>query len=484
MILLAACCAMTQTTLRLKARASAGRREIRPGAKQTHVILQFHRYPDAQLRAELAKRGMRVLEYVPDNGLLVAAAAPQLDGLPVAWAGALEAADKISPQLDQEASGPILVEFYADVAGDAARAVATSSGFDVIENPSLLPGQLVVTGPHSGIETLAARDEVEYILPAAPELAAGEPMAGCAGAMTEAGAVGDYVLVGTGWPKDQSGSVSLSYFVRSLTDKLDPAVAQSEIERALREWTKYANVSIAAGRQDSSSRAIDILFARGAHGDSYPFDGPGGTLAHTFYPSPPNSEPVAGDMHMDADEAWAVGKSVDLFSVALHEAGHALGLGHSDRPGAVMYPYYRLSAGLTDDDIAAIQALYGKAGTSAPAPAPAPTPPPAPTPTPTPSPTPTPTGPDTAPPALQIVSPGSTIVSTTAASLAFSGTASDNVGVASVKWTTSGGDSGVASGTTAWNASVPLLVGTNVITVRAYDAAGNSAWRAVTVVRH
>jgi hypothetical protein len=30
---------------------------------------------------------------------------------------------------------------------------------------------------------------------------------------------------------------------------------------------------------------------------------------------------------------------------------------------------------------------------------------------------------------------------------------------------------------------VPLLVGSNVVTVRAYDAAGNSGWRAVTVVR-
>jgi hypothetical protein len=28
-----------------------------------------------------------------------------------------------------------------------------------------------------------------------------------------------------------------------------------------------------------------------------------------------------------------------------------------------------------------------------------------------------------------------------------------------------------------------LLVGTNVVTIRAYDAAGNSAWRAVAVVR-
>jgi hypothetical protein len=30
---------------------------------------------------------------------------------------------------------------------------------------------------------------------------------------------------------------------------------------------------------------------------------------------------------------------------------------------------------------------------------------------------------------------------------------------------------------------VPLLVGNNVVTIRAYDAVGNSSWRAITVVR-
>jgi hypothetical protein len=179
---------------------------------------------------------------------------------------------------------------------------------------------------------------------------------------------------------------------------------------------------------------------------------------------------------------------VDLYSVALHEIGHALGLGHSDRPGAVMYPYYKLSTTLTADDIAAIQAIYGSPGSPVPAPTPlpipTPTPTPAPTPPTTPTPKPSPGGADTTPPSLTILSPGSTILSTSASSVVFSGMAGDNVAVTSVKWSNSTGDSGTASGTTSWNAAVPLLAGTNVVTIRAYDAAGNSSWRAVTVVRH
>ncbi len=68
--------------------------------------------------------------------------------------------------------------------------------------------------------------------------------------------------------------------------------------------------------------------------------------------------------------------------------------------------------------------------------------------------------------------------------MTFSGTASDNVGVVKVTWTDSIGNTGNATGTTAWQtAGVPMRVGTNTITIRAYDAAGNNGWRSVTVTR-
>ena len=43
--------------------------------------------------------------------------------------------------------------------------------------------------------------------------------------------------------------------------------------------------------------------------------------------------------------------------------------------------------------------------------------------------------------------------------------------------------SGEATGAAPWTATIPLLVGTNVVTVRAYDAAGNTSWRTLTIVR-
>ena len=479
--------AWAQPVVHLKAGALGARpaKMLPRHGRATHFLLQFPTEPGAEMRRELERRGMRVLQYVPDAGLMVASpVTPNLEGLEVLSATPLGAAYKISPLLADQVSGALLVVFYADVDMATARAQVRAHGFDVLENPSMLPGQLVLSGSYSALLALGEYDDVSYIMPASADLAAGIPVAGCAGAVTEAGPVGEYVLMSGGWPKDAGGNVALHYFIRSLTTKMGAATSRSEIERALRQWTLYANITLLPGQAQGAARTVDILFASGAHGDGYPFDGPGGVLAHTFYPNPPNSEPIAGDMHLDADEPWRTGTNVDLYSVALHEAGHALGLGHSDRPGSVMYPYYHLSTGLTDDDIAGIRALYGS--TATPNPPPAPTPPPTPPTAPTPPPTPTPTPPakgDATPPTLQIRSPGFTITSTSASAIAISGTASDNVAVTAVKWTNSTGGAGLAAGTASWSASIPLLVGTNAVTVRAYDASGNSSWRAVTVVR-
>jgi hypothetical protein len=467
-----------------------------------HYLVLFASYPGPDVLAALAARGIQVVSYVPENALMVSASVLNLRGLNVTWAGPMDPADKISPAIAAQAAGAYLVIFQPDTSMDTNRDVVGNQGFTIIDNADLLAGQLLVSGAFSALPSLAALDQVAYILPASAELQSGDALMGCAGALTQAGPVAQYVQAAGGWSKDASGGVVLTYFLDSVTPKLDETVLRGEIARAFAEWARYANITITPASQPNMPRSIDILFARFAHGDAYPFDGPGGALAHTFYPAPDNAEPVAGDMHLDADESWSVGAGgVDLFSVALHETGHALGLGHSDNPGAVMYPYYRLQTGLTADDIAGIQAIYGKSGaTSAPPSTGAGNTGTAGTSgggntgtgtagtgtTGTGSGTGSGTVPavDTVPPTLSIVFPNSTIASAYASTIPINGTAGDNVGVTAVKWTTSTGGAGVATGTTSWSAVVPLLVGDNVVTVRAYDAAGNSSWRAVTVVRH
>ena len=90
---------------------------------------------------------------------------------------------------------------------------------------------------------------------------------------------------------------------------------------------------------------------------------------------------------------------------------------------------------------------------------------------------------DTTPPAVAITSPTTGSTYTTSNSpLTLGGTASDNVGLRQVTWANSRGGSGMASGTTSWTASgIVLQLGTNMLTVTAQDAAGNTATASLTV---
>jgi hypothetical protein len=269
------------------------------------------------------------------------------------------------------------------------------------------------------------------------------------------------VKVGHGWPADGPDGAQVKYVFGSLTNKVPPSFTKAEIVRALQEWSKYARVQFVPGTDAGAPRTVNIFFAKGAHGDGFPFDGPGGTLAHTFYPAPPNPEPIAGDMHLDADENWHTGSNIDIYTVALHEAGHAIGLGHSDKPGNIMYPYYHLGAQLAPDDIAGAISLYGAAG---------------------PQPT------ENAPVVslnLTVTDPASAIIDTTQSSISISGASSAGAGNVQITWQTDHGAAGRASGSTTWTiASVPLLTGRNTITITAIDSAHQTAVKTIQVTVH
>ncbi|TXG59172.1 hypothetical protein EZV62_017001 [Acer yangbiense] len=135
--------------------------------------------------------------------------------------------------------------------------------------------------------------------------------------------------------------------------------AMEPVARAFRTW--QGNTHFTFSRvEDSTNANLKIGFGSRDHGDGFPFDGPGRVLAHAF-------APTDGRLHYDADEQWAAGaapgsNSFDLETVALHEIGHLLGLGHSRVEGAIMYPSISngVTKGLHQDDIRGIRVLYNK----------------------------------------------------------------------------------------------------------------------------
>jgi Ca2+-binding RTX toxin-like protein len=156
---------------------------------------------------------------------------------------------------------------------------------------------------------------------------------------------------------------------------------QRELTRALDTWATYTPLRFVlvaddgspfntTGAQQGDPRFGDIRIG------AYSIDGRGGTLAEAYYP-PPNGSTAAGDVFIDMSENWAPGNRVDLYTVVLHEVGHALGLSHSLTQSAVMATQYNgRVTGLTAEDITAIQELYG-VRTPAPEPPAEPTPSPA-----------------------------------------------------------------------------------------------------------
>jgi hypothetical protein len=89
---------------------------------------------------------------------------------------------------------------------------------------------------------------------------------------------------------------------------------------------------------------------------------------------------------------------------------------------------------------------------------------------------------DTQPPTVTIVNPAPPTATVTSSPVTITGTAADNVAVTGVTWANAAtGGSGPASGTTNWTAVVPLASGSNLITITAYDAAGNSGQATITI---
>lgn len=180
------------------------------------------------------------------------------------------------------------------------------------------------------------------------------------------------------------GTAQLSTDVGSLLSGAGAGTELTIFADALNMWASVSGFSNLGQRADNGGLVglLDNSPGNTMFGDirigAYSFTG--SILAHGYEPGTEaifsEAQSLGGDVHFDTDRTWldidAEQNSTnsnldgyDLFTVALHEFGHALGLEHNTtNPLSIMYTTIDIGTmkrSLHADDIAGIQALYGMA---------------------------------------------------------------------------------------------------------------------------
>lgn len=348
----------------------AGERSAVP---RRHALLALRGELSAETLLRLERAGARPVAFLPPDRLAVTLPgnADAADVADVALEVELEPLDKLSPRtvvaVEGAAAGePLLVfaEFYRDVTAEEALGAAAAAGVDVFPRDGLPDYVLLAGGPAESISRLAMTDTVLFIVAAPQRFIENEGRIHFSSDQADPLPVErGYSAPYDGWDGPGQGSASLRYYFGQMTSDVAAEDAEAELARALQTWSLYADITWTQTPAAHRTRSVD--FGWQVQGESgYDFDGPGGVLAHAYYPSPPNPEPIAGDVEFDDAEIWEIGDpgpGFDIFSVGLHELGHSLGLGHSDDPTAVMYyaiGEWEVFTDLAADDIAGIQSIY------------------------------------------------------------------------------------------------------------------------------
>jgi hypothetical protein len=253
-----------------------------------------------------------------------------------------------------------IIEGYPGTTAQDMQAIVEQHGGKAEPNPQLHGPNCLVLADAATLEAIATENKVAWLHQAPEHLLRGDITHYCPGGATAYGPMAAFATNGPGWDGPGNGCARLLYHFENQTPDIAGTQEWDAVRSAMAVWSAYAYIDFEETPLVDQLRSLDIGWFSGNHGDGSSFDGTGGVLAHAFFPAPPNPETIAGDVHFDEAEAWSMTGNIHMFTVALHELGHSLGLAHSNVSGAVMQAFYGGPvSGLHQDDINGIRSLYG-----------------------------------------------------------------------------------------------------------------------------
>jgi hypothetical protein len=200
---------------------------------------------------------------------------------------------------------------------------------------------------------------------------------GCAPKFMHAGA--SAVVLGDAWPNPAQITISIvpdntvlatisgNNIYSNLRSTFDAAfgtdVWEPVLFRAANMWAGYTDVNFIT--VDDNGAGV----GSGSYQQGDPYMGDvriggcnlGSTVyCQSYFPPPVNNYSLAGDILFNTAIPLNIGSNPDLFTVAAHELGHTLGLGHNGvQASALMYYIYNwVKSDCSSDDKMAVRGIY------------------------------------------------------------------------------------------------------------------------------